>query len=566
MSLDDQSRSDIEDFVPFPPDLVAQYRQRGLWSNRTISESLHASATDYPRHPAVMTPDQAERLSYAELDRRTDEVAFGLHQLGLRAGERVLLQLGNQAITVVAWYGLLKAGLVPIATLPHHREHELFEIARQAEPAAHIVDIAFPSNDLRLLARNTAAAQPSVRVRITVNADIPCDDEVALESLGAGVSADAARCLVETIQRDIDPDSVAVLQLSGGTTSIPKLIPRLHAEYWYNAEEYARAIELTEDSCVAHVLPVVHNAGIVCGVHAAHAVGACFATCRHDAEQLQLLADRCQPTHLFMAPPVAQMVLERPQLRHRVQGVDVVVWTLGKIPQKVREAFETSACRIQQLYGQGEGLCMVTPADASIDIRHNTVGIPISPLDEVRIYAPGTEEPVDPGTPGELCCRGPYTTRGYFRGGPRNREAFTTDGFYRTGDIAVEIVADGRSLYAIEDRLKDVISRGGEKINALEVEGLLAGHPAIRAAALVAMPDERLGERACAFIVPADGAQPLSLEDLKVYLNYKGVAKFKWPERIEIRYSLPVNSTDKVNKALLRNEIAELLARQHTPR
>src|SRR5439155_11632129 len=122
----------------------------------------------------------------------------------------------------------------------------------------------------------------------------------------------------------------------------------------------------------------------------------------------------------------------------------------------------------------------------------------------------------------------------------RNNEAFTSDGYYRTGDIVVEVSGAGGPFYAMEDRLKDVISRGGEKINALEVENLLLQHPDVEAAALVAMPDQRLGERACAVLVVSDRAAPPDVAQLREFLDGLGVAKFKWPERVEIRDELPL--------------------------
>jgi non-ribosomal peptide synthetase component E (peptide arylation enzyme) len=221
--------------------------------------------------------------------------------------------------------------------------------------------------------------------------------------------------------------------------------------------------------------------------------------------------------------------------------------------------FETDDCVVGQMFGQSEGLCMITPLDASPEIRHGTVGAPLSALDEVRICRPDGEDELAPGEPGELCCRGPYTIRGYYRSPERNAEAFTSDGFYRTGDVVVEHREGGRSFYSLEDRIKDLINRGGEKVNAAEVEELLSGHPAVAEVALVAMPDERMGEKACAFVVPAPGEPAPTKEDIQAFLDGRGVAKFKWPERVEARDALPRTNIQKVDKKALRAEIAELL-------
>jgi non-ribosomal peptide synthetase component E (peptide arylation enzyme) len=467
----------------------------------------------------------------------------------------VLLQVNNDLPAVLAWYGLLKAGLVPVATLAQHRTHELTAVAGLCSPAAHLVDTEYRACDLVALAGEIAARQPSLRVLLTTGA---APGHAALPDLALTPGEPAElRAQVERWQGEISPDAVAVLQLSGGTTSTPKLIPRRHAEYWYNSQAYAAAIELGPTGCVAHILPVVHNAGVVCGLHAAHSVGAAFALVPHDADLLLEMAGQVPVTHMLMSPPMAGSVLQRPDLIAALSSVTALTWVLGAMPPALLDVFETDTCRVTQMFGMAEGLCMYTPRAAPLDLRLRSVGTPVSRLDEIRVYAVGTEDLVRPGQPGELCCRGPYTIRGYYHAPERNAEAFTADGFYRTGDIVVEL-ADG--YYALADRIKDLINRGGEKVNAAEVEELLTRHPAIDQAAVVAMPDTALGERCCAFLVLAPDAGPVGVSDLQVHLAALGVAKFKYPERVEIRDTLPMTSVTKLNKAALRTEIARLLA------
>lgn len=547
------------DLVPFPEDRIAEYRQKGAWGDLTIAEEFTRTASRHPSRPALSTPSL--ELTYAELDRQTDVLAGALNGLGLEPGERVLLQVTNVPWAVIAWYGLLKAGLIPIATLAQHREHEIFEIARQAEPAAHLIQANFSGHSLVELAGEAAKAQPTLRQLLTINTQTPPAGAVSVESLvTSDLDIEHARSIVGEIQRNINPADLAVLQLSGGTTSVPKLIPRLHAEYWFNARRYAEVVELEPDSCVTHLLPVVHNAGVVCALHAAHAVGACFSTCAYDPAEIKELSAKSPPSHVIFAPPLGQMVLGDPELISCFRSLKRLIWVLGKLPDAIWETFESEQCRVIQLFGQGEGLCMVTPATASESVRRHTIGKPISDLDEVRVLLPGTEVQATPGEQGELCCRGPYTLRGYFRAPERNREAFTSDGFYRSGDIVVALDDSGERWYSIEDRLKDLISRGGEKINAVEVEQLLLRHKDIDAAAIVAMPDPRLGERACACIVVGEGAGVPTVEELANFLDGLGVAKFKWPERVEGVPELPYTSVDKINKVALRAAVAERVA------
>lgn len=536
----------------------ASERYSTVLGERTIAQEFWRIADSRPEGLALVTPQ--EELTFAELDRRSDHVAAGLHELGLRPGERVLMQFTNSGWAVIAWYALLKAGLVPVATLAQHREHELFEIARQCEPAAHLIEAEFRGQDLVALARATAAQTPSLRLLLTVGSQRPPDGAVAIETLEA--RGGDPRTGLERVQASLSADDLACLQLSGGTTSVPKLIPRRQAEYWLNARLYAEGMQVRAGDCVPHLLPVIHNAGIVCGLHAAHSKGAAFGTCSPTLEAFTRLAQRTRATHLMIAPPIYEMIAASSELRGALQTLRVIIWVLGPLPRDVIAEWERDGRVVGQMFGQSEGLCMITPLDAPAEIRHATVGKPLCELDEVRILEPGSEREVADGELGELGCRGPYTIQGYWRAPERNRRAFTSDGFYRTGDIVRRVNAPGGPYYALEDRIKDLINRGGEKVNAAEVEGLLLEHPAIAEVALVAMPDRRLGEKACAFVVPATGAEPPTKADLQVFLDRRGVAKFKWPERVEVRPSLPRTNVQKVDKVRLRAEIAKLVEAQ----
>jgi 2,3-dihydroxybenzoate-AMP ligase len=541
------------DPTAYPEDFAQRYRMAGLWSDRTIAQQFRATADAMPDRLALIGPSGS--LTFAELDEQTDRIAVGLRATGLRPGERVLLQVNNDLPAVLAWYGLLKAGLVPVATLVQHRTHELTAVASLCSPAAHLVDTGYAAHDLVALAGEIASGQPGLRVLLTTGS---APGHAALPDLARTPGEPAAlRAQVDRWQREISPDAVAALQLSGGTTSTPKLIPRRHAEYWYNSRAYAAAMELDRTGCVAHILPIVHNAGIVCALHAAHSVGAALALVPHDADQLLEVARRVPITHMLMSPPMASAVLRRPELSEALASMVALTWVLGAMPPALLDVFETDTCRVTQMFGMAEGLCMYTPRSAPLDLRLRSVGTPISGLDELRVYAPGTEDLVRLGQPGELCCRGPYTIRGYYRAPERNAEVFTADGYYRTGDIVVEL---GDGYYALADRIKDLINRGGEKVNAAEVEELLTRHPAIDRAAVVAMPDAALGERCCAFIVLAEGADPVDVDTLRAHLAALGVAKFKYPERVEIRDALPMTSVTKLNKAALRAEIGRILA------
>jgi 2,3-dihydroxybenzoate-AMP ligase len=547
-----------ERLVRYPGDLARRYRQEGLWGTRTIADELHAVATAHPRREAVVALDG--RMTYRELDERTDVLAAGLAGLGLVPGDPVLFQVTNRLGAILAWYGVLKAGLVPVCTLAAHRGHEIGEISRRTGAVAHLVEAGTRGFDLVGFAARQQRDHPTLRHLLVLGAagDTALDaGSVAIESLGAGTEPRAARTIVEDIQRGLDPDDVAVFQLSGGTTGVPKVIPRLHAEYWYNAAAYARSWGWSPDSRVAHLIPVIHNAGIVCAVHGPHSAGGCLVLGPPDlAASLPLMA-REGATHVLLGHGHFQAVAEA-GFAAATASMTQVVLSGTKVPPALFGELERRGLWSGQLFGMGEGLFLTTRPGAPREARATTVGTPLSPLDEIRILEPGSATELPDGQVGELCCRGPYTVRGYFDAADHNARTFTPDGFYRTGDLASVRVIGGQRYVSIEGRIKEVINRGGEKVNAAEVELLLLRHPRITAAAAVAMPDPRLGERTCAYLVVQ--GEPLTMADIREHFAQLQVAKFKWPERIEHLTEIPRTQVGKLDKKLLQADIAAKLA------
>jgi non-ribosomal peptide synthetase component E (peptide arylation enzyme) len=212
---------------------------------------------------------------------------------------------------------------------------------------------------------------------------------------------------------------------------------------------------------------------------------------------------------------------------------------------------------VQENFGMAEGMLMFVRFDDPEEVRMETVGRPLSPDDEVRLVDDDDKE-VAPGEVGELLARGPYTLRGYFGVPEYNARAFTSDGFYRSGDL-MRLHPSGN--YIVEGRKKDLINRGGEKISAEEIENLILTHPAVQNVACVPMPDPVLGERMCAYVMTRDG-QSLTLQQLAVYLLEQEIAKHKLPERLEIVDEFPLSPFGKVSKKDLTERITQLLKKE----
>jgi non-ribosomal peptide synthetase component E (peptide arylation enzyme) len=304
------------------------------------------------------------------------------------------------------------------------------------------------------------------------------------------------------------------------------------------------------------MMPIVHNAGIVIGLQGPHSVGATLVLGVPDASTALDLVVRNEATDILLGPFAFELALD-PGLA-AATTLRRVLFSGKKVPRRHMEALEERSIWAGQIFGMSEGLCLTTPLDFPLEARAAGVGLPISPGDEIRLYEPGTEKEVEAGEAGELCTRGPYTLRGYYDAAEHNRRAFTADGFYRTGDLLAERTIAGVRCYTVEGRIKNMISRGGEKINTEEVELLLGSHEAVAEAALVAMPDLRLGERACAFVVTRDDLK-IDLAGVRAHFERLEVAKYKWPERVVVLPEMPrVSQVGKIDRRRLR-QIAETL-------
>lgn len=553
-SGDDGDTTVAAGVTPFPPEVAQRYLEDGSWSRLSLAEAFRASAESWPDRTALVCGDVT--WTYAELDALADRRAAGLLSLGLAPRSSVLLQTNNTADAVLTWYALLKAALVPVCSLSIHRQHEIGEISRQTAPVAHVVDADNPRFDLVEFALGLQH-ETGGSVHVLTIGDRAVEGATAMSEVDSLAPSVAARGVVDAVQEELRPDDVAVFQLSGGTTGVPKVIPRLHAEYWFNASEYARRLGWTEADRVAYIGPVVHNAGIICGVHGPHSVGASAIVGPPDVERVCELLARTKATDIVLGPFAYDVAID-PRLE-KAAGLRRVVFSGKKVPEQHFITLRDRGVWAGQLFGMGEGLCMVTPLDAPESARLTTVGTPLAVSDEVRILDPASEDELPVDTVGELCARGPYTIRGYFNAAHHNARAFTRDDFYRTGDLAAKRIIDGAVYYSIEGRIKDLINRGGEKINAEEMELLLVSHPGIREAALVAMPDQRLGERACAFLAPTEAE--LTMDDIRGYLESRGVAKYKWPERLVWLSELPRgNEVGKIDKSTLRERATTLTA------
>jgi 2,3-dihydroxybenzoate-AMP ligase len=520
--------------VPWPPGLVRRYRRDGYWPDETLAGLLRGPARAGGGRTAVAA--RGERVSYADLDLRADQRAAGLHALGLRPGDRVVVQLPNSVELLVLCVALFRLGAIPVLALAAHRRAEIGYLCEHTGAAGLVIPATHLGYDHRELAREVRAAVPGLRHVLVAGAPA---EFTSLAEVSAPVTELAPP----------EPGEVAFCLLSGGTTGQPKLIPRTHRDYLHQVRGTARAMELGPDGAYLAALPLAHNAALGCpGALGALDAGAKVVVAASPApdEVFGLIAAEnvtlttLMPAFLPLWASCAGLFdADLSQLVVEVGGARLD-------PATARTCEEALGCTITRWFGMAEGLLCFTRLTDPPEVRLETEGRPLNAADELRVVGPGGAD-VAPGEVGELLARGPCLLRGYYRAPAYNAGAFTANGFLRTGDL-VRMTAEGNLI--VQGRLKDVVNRGGEKVPAGEVEDHLRAHPHVADAAVTGVPDPSLGERSCAFVIPADGRP--TLRELRAFLTGRGLAGYKLPDQVELVAAFPRTPVGKVDKGALR--------------
>ena len=536
------------DGVIYTPAAQARaYLEKKLWLDLTVGEALRRTAARVPNRIAFASEEG--ELTFAALDERSERLAGALLALGVRPGERAMFQMGTVLETTIALTACYKAGIIPVCSVPQYREIEIGQLARLSGATVYFVQADFSrSFDLVAFARGMQEKVPALRLLVVARQD-GRDFSLDLPPL------QEARNLLSKVR--MSAQDCFVFQLSGGSTGVPKIIPRFHGEYLAHCDAWNRMHGMDESSMAIWSLPIVHNAGQIFAYMAAiHWGRTTVLTSRIDIPHILEMCERYRVTNAMSIGPIAPALLAYKDLaRHDLSSLRYFV--AFSRADAIEAHLEVKA---SNLYGITEGLVLISHPDDPPEARFGTQGRVGYTNEEVRIVVPGEEREVKPGEVGELCFRGPSSLRGYYNAPEQTRETLTADGFVRTGDLARAHRIEGRLYYSFEGRLKDNINRGGEKFGTEEVENLVRSHPAVADVAVVAMPDEMLIERACAWVVVRPGMPAPDVKSLGAFLEQKGLARFKLPERIELVQAFPVTRVGKLDKAALRKAIAEKIA------
>jgi 2,3-dihydroxybenzoate-AMP ligase len=442
--------------------------------------------------------------------------------------------------------------VIPVMALRAHRHTEIRHFLQSSGAVAYFIPDRIGSFDYRTMAADMAREFASLKSVIVVGEP------------GPGQVPFSAACGHQPADQDAldrrrpNPFDVSTMLLSGGTTSLSKLIPRTHNDYVYNARICSEVAGFSAETVFLALLPLGHNYNLACpgmlGVF--HAGGMLVILRSTDPADVFTTIARERVTNVAaVVPLITTWVNGNLASEFDVSSLRVVQNGGARLAPELRERLRDEfGCTPQEIYGTAEGLINMTRLTDADDVLLESSGAPVSDWDEIAVLD-DRDSVVPDGQSGELVTRGPYTIRGYYNAPDINAQAFTADGFYRMGDI---VRKRGRYVYT-EGRRKDLINRGGEKISCDEVENLIFKLPQVKEVSLVAMHDPVFGEKACACVVLHLGAR-LSFEELVAHLRAQQIASFKLPERLEVMEAFPISPAGKILKRELREIVAARVA------
>ena len=545
-------------------DEIARQTSAGWWGEETIDVRFRANAAATPDRLAVADPPNREeidgaaprRLTYGELARQADRIATSFLGAGLRQGDILAVQLPNTTDLVAIYLAAWRTGLVVTPFPVQWRAHELGDVLAFVGAKAAVTARTIRGHDHDTMFGTLKAKLPSLaHIFIAGETDWPEADAARLDGLPEN-----------------DANEAATICWTSGTEARPKGVPRSHNHWMIAGVACADAARLQPGDAVLNPFPLVNMA----------AIGGCFmpwlltggTLVQHHPFDLpvflrQLVGEKIAYT---VAPPaVLTMLLKEEKLMASLDFSAVRSIGSGSAPLSpwmVKVWQEQYGLPIVNIFGSNEGTCLISGADDVPDPEERAQFFPrfgVNGLDwpakiataiETKLVDLQTsEEIVEAGRPGELLIKGATVFAGYFRagdgGGPA--DAIDKDGFFHTGDV-FEIAGPGNRYYRFVERAKDIIIRGGMNISPGEIDGLLAGLPKIKEAAVVGYADPVMGERICAVAVPAEG-ESVTLDDVRAHLMKSDIAAYKLPERLELAEALPRNPLGKVLRRELRTMI-----------
>jgi 2,3-dihydroxybenzoate-AMP ligase/mycobactin salicyl-AMP ligase len=539
----------LEGFTPYKQEDAERYNRLRWWAGLTFGDILDKAADLYPDKEAFV--DGKGCLTFSRTREMVDRLAISLMALGIQAQDRVLLHLPNWNEFVYSYFALQKIGAIPVLLIDRYRQYEINYLCRLTDAVAWIVPERYGKIDYLPIVSDVLKENPRLKHVVLVRGE----DQKEFLSLEALIETSELtnENFDKLSRRRPDPMQVTHMGPTGGTTGLPKVVPRTHNDYLCRAEYVARGWELCNEDILLVSAPVGHDLPFSIGL-----IPTIFTFGKVVMLESTKPVDICNAiqrehiTAIAWTPALAYRLVNFEGLNnYDISSLKKMYCGGGASPiELIRGVREKLGCVYINAYGGTEGMNTQTRLDDDIETAHRTVGKPTCPYDTYKVVDDqGNELP--PNTSGEILIKGPGIFTGYYNAPEENKTAFTREGFFRTGDLAM---IDESGNITLTGRIREIIKRGGESISTVEIENLIVTHPDVEAVAVVGMPDPELGEKACAYICKKSGAD-LSFEMIIDYLRTKHASVLQLPERIEFIDVMPLTKAEKLDKGALEEDI-----------
>lgn len=535
----------------FAPAVMQQYTTAGYWPNTTICAYLDAAVRRHPEKTAVVDP--FGRLTYAELGRLVDRLALAFLDIGIDTGDVVSFQLPNWHQFVVVQYALSRIGAVGNPLIPIYRQRELRFMLKLVASKVMIIPRTFRDFDYAAMLRELRPELPALERIYVLGNDVPDDMDAfaALLSTPWEERVDVAALHA----RPVNPNALAEIVFTSGTTGEPKGVMHTHNTILCPVLRLIERLQLTAQEVILMASTFGHQTGYLYGVHMPTVLGGTgvYMDVWQATRAVQLIEAEGVTWTMGATPFLSDLAYAPNLQQHCMDSLRLFLSAGAAIPrQLVLDARERLRCAIAAGWGMSENaLVTVNRVDDPPEKVFGTDGYCLQGMAVKVVDETGKDLPA--GREGDLLCRGPQHFAGYYQRPQVTAEGFTADGWFKTGDRAM---VDTAGYVSISGRSKDIIIRGGENIPVVDVENLLHKHPKVHNVAIVGMPDPRLQERACAFVIPKPGVT-FTFEEMITYLLGQQLAKQYLPERLEVVPEFPMTPSGKIQKYVLRQRLVE---------
>jgi 2,3-dihydroxybenzoate-AMP ligase len=543
----------LKGVTPYKKEDAEKYNKFRWWSGLTFGDILDRAADIHPEKEAFV--DRKTRLTYGEAREKTNKLAISLMDLGIQPLDRVLVQLPNWNEFVFAYFALQKIGAITVLLIDRYRQFEINHLISLTGATFWIVAEKYKKTDYLPIVEDVIKKHPQLKNIILARSE-GHGPFLSMEKLIHEVKLDMPN-LQRLAQRRPDPMQVAHMGPTGGTTGAPKIVPRTHNSLITGIEYCSKSWEQSNQDINLLAGPIGHDLTFSKGfIGSIITCGKIIFLDSTDDKEIYETIEREKVTSIIWVPTLAQRMLQYGDLdKYDLSSLKKMHSAGGAShPDLVKDVTEKFNIKFYNGYGATEGMTTITRTTDDLETICTTVGRPTCPYDTYKVVDQNGNE-LPPNTEGELVLKGPGVFTGYYNNPEENKRAFTQDGFFRTGDLAM---INEKGYVTLTGRIKEMINRGGESISSTEIEKLITSHPGVALVAVIPMSDPVFGERVCAYIQPKPGAN-LSFEKVIAYLKERKASVQQLPERIEFIETMPFTKAEKVDKKFLREDIERKL-------